>query len=263
MIWEIGTVAKQVLLPPLGAVWLVVLAWFVLRRHPGAARWLLFAFLAFTYLLSLPSVAVYLTRLVELPSVEARFAQGQAIVVVGGGRRLVYDATGNIVDAYPGPFALERIVAGARLARTTGLPVLVTSGTPDGHEPTEAVVMRDVLARDFDVPVAWMEAESRNTVENAQLTARKLLPLGIKTIVLVTSAFHMRRAAMLFERSGFTVLPAAVNPISRSPTEPTSAADFVPSASGLMRSYYAFNEIVGIAYGWIVTDETQSATVGN
>ena len=92
MIWEIGTVAKQVLLPPLGAVWLVVLAWFVLRRHPGAARWLLFAFLAFTYLLSLPSVAVYLTRLVELPSVEARFAQGQAIVVVGGGRRLVYDA---------------------------------------------------------------------------------------------------------------------------------------------------------------------------
>ena len=76
-----------------------------------------------------------------------------------------------VAPEYGGEPAAERRAAraltyGAYLAHRTGLPVLVT-GTP-----TEAQAMRATLARDFAVQVRWVESHSRDTFENAQLSAR-------------------------------------------------------------------------------------------
>ena len=62
----------------------------------------------------------------------------------------------------------------------------------------------------FGVPTEalWLESESRNTYENALYSAEILEEQGIEEIVLVTSAFHMPRSVAIFERQGFTVIPA-------------------------------------------------------
>ena len=127
--------------------------------------------------------------------------------------------------------------------------------------PTEAAVMREVLARDFGVDARWLEDESRNTVENAEFSARILLPQKVSRIILVTSAFHMRRSLLAFERAGFVVLPAPVNPISSPPVR--RWGDYIPNAPALLRSYYAFNEMGGILYAQLRMAATPSATVGN
>jgi len=261
MLWEFGTVAKQLLLPPLGLGWLLLLAWLLVRWRPGLARWLIALCVASVLALSLPAVSGFLIRGVEVESAASRFGSAHAIVILGGGRRLAFDAEGRVVDSAPGMLTLERVHAGARLARQTGLPVLVSSGKPDDFDPTEAEVMREVLARDFGVDAKWLEDESRNTVENAEFSARILLPQKVSRIILVTSAYHMRRSLLAFERAGFVVLPAPVNPISSSPV--MRWRDFVPNAPALLRSYYAFNEMGGIVYAQLRMAANPSATVGN
>ena len=53
----------------------------------------------------------------------------------------------------------------------------------------------------------WLEARSRNTRENAQFTNQLLRRHpGVDTLVLVTSAFHMRWTEGRFEQVGLPVL---------------------------------------------------------
>jgi uncharacterized SAM-binding protein YcdF (DUF218 family) len=86
----------------------------------------------------------------------------------------------------------------------------------------------------------------RNTAEEAQVVARSL-PAGA-SIVLVTSAFHMPRAARLFQRQGLAVIPYPVDFQASGAWAGNLLADplnFLPSATGLWRSSRALNEAIG------------------
>ena len=85
-----------------------------------------------------------------------------------------------------------------------------------------------------------------NTAEEAA-AIRQLLPTGAR-ILMVTSAFHMRRAQRLFERQGLNVLPFPVDfqargrwagPLWRDPTQ------WLPSARALDDSSRALRELIG------------------
>lgn len=243
--WEWASIFKHLVLPPFSLGWLVVLAWFQLRRRPALARWLLAVFLVGVYTLALPRVALALLRLTEAKASAAEMAGAQAIVILAGGKVLEYDRDNRVVEAAPNAFTLERLHEGVRIARATGLPVLVTGGTTDGELPTEAEIMRRVLVRDYGITPRWVEQNSRNTIENAALSAPLLKAQGIERIVLVTHAFHMRRSAWLFANAGFNVAPAPVHPITT--RSESTYVDYVPTMQSLLRSYYAFNEMAGLA----------------
>jgi uncharacterized SAM-binding protein YcdF (DUF218 family) len=102
---------------------------------------------------------------------------------------------------------LERVRYGARLARLTGLPVLVTGGSVYGGE-TEAKLMREVLELELGVPVQWAESRSRTTHENAKYSADILRAAGIDRIVVVAHGVDMARARAEFEDFGLKVTPA-------------------------------------------------------
>jgi hypothetical protein len=117
--------------------------------------------------------------------------QAQAIVILGGSS--VTDEAPEYGDT-PAPRGglMERLAYGAFLARRTALPVLV-SGTA-----SEAEGMRVSLARDFGVQTRWVEGQSRDTFDNAQLSARMLRAHGVTRILLVTHAAHEWRASAEF-----------------------------------------------------------------
>ena len=98
--------------------------------------------------------------------------------------------------------------AGALLHRRTGLPILVTGGTLRTSEPPVAALMADSLVHDFQVPARWVERESRDTWENARLSAAILHEQGITSVYVVTQAWHMRRAIVAFADTGITVTAA-------------------------------------------------------
>jgi uncharacterized SAM-binding protein YcdF (DUF218 family) len=137
---------------------------------------------------------------------------------------------------------LERLRYGARLARESNLPLLVTGGAPFGGR-AEAASMRESLERDFGVKVRWVEASSRDTAENAGLSAPMLKAAGVTRIALVSHGWHLPRAIPLFEKQGLEVTPA---PTAFSTGSPSPIENLLPGA--MNRSRQALNEYLGQLY---------------
>jgi uncharacterized SAM-binding protein YcdF (DUF218 family) len=244
MDWLITKVIAA-LLAPLGIVLVILLvaalvAW---RRPLVAWRPVVLAFIVL-YPLSTHFVADQLLWWIEpAPRDPAADKSGQAIVVLGGGTYFSAPEYGG-GDTVKAP-VLARLRYAAHLQRALDKPVLASGGAPEGNPVPEARLMREVLQQDFRVPVQWIEQGSRNTFENAQMSAPLLTPAGVQRIYLVTHAWHMRRARLAFEHAGFKVIPAPTGYATRFKL---SVLDFLPDARALDDSGLFFREVAGI--GW-------------
>lgn len=170
-----------------------------------------------------------------------------AVVVLSAGRyRSAPEYGGDTVDGV----SLERLRYAAHVARKTDLPVLVSGGSPRAGDTPLAHLMQKVLEEEMRVAVRWAEDRSRNTFENALLSAEILRNENIGSVILVTHAFHMRRAKEAFEQVGIRIVPAAtVFALTDSAFE---MRDLLPRAGNLVGSAYALHELVGlVAYRFI------------
>lgn len=230
------------LMPPLDLLVLLCIGTGLLAtREAVTGKRLIWLSVGLLYLVSTPIAGQHLLGSLQNSYRAPNFANAQAIVVLGAG--VYHDAPeyeGDTVGAY----ALERLRYAARLHRMTGLPVLASGGSPEGGT-AESLAMWDALRKDFGVETRWVEITSRNTLENARHSRAILQPYGIDRILLVTHAWHMRRAQSVFEQAGFHVIPAPTAFITR---QPWSALDFLPSAQGLMQSRLALHEWLGIVW---------------
>jgi len=166
-----AALAKTLLLPPFSLFLSIVIGWLVMGRNRRLGRALLAAGLAILYLLSTPYVGGLLLRGLQdhqaLP-LGRPLERAGAIVVLGADvRREAPEYGGDTV----GRLTLERIRYGAKLHRELGLPVLVTGGAAEPSERPVGSVMRESLEQDFSTPVEWVEAEAKNTYENAKFSA--------------------------------------------------------------------------------------------
>jgi uncharacterized SAM-binding protein YcdF (DUF218 family) len=230
-------------LPPTGPLLLAVAGALMLRRRPRTGRALVWAGLVILLALSLSPVSDLLLRLAnDSPAVRLEDARtAQAVVILGGGvRREALEYGGDTL----GRLSIERVRYGAKIARETGLPVLVSGGSVWGDTATEASLMRAALEEEFNVPVRWAEDRSRNTHENAQLSAAILKRDGVKRVVLVIHGFDIRRARAEFVAAGLEVVPAPTQIPNFSIAGPL---DFVPSVAALQGSYYALYELLANA----------------
>ena len=111
--------------------------------------------------------------------------------------------------------ATERLIAFADLAKEHPNAKLVfTGGSGDPFNPqlSEAKMIQPLLKElGMDLDRIVFETESRNTVENAEMTYQKLKPQHEENWLLVTSAFHMPRAVGCFRRVGWNIIPYPVD----------------------------------------------------
>ncbi|HKO88899.1 MAG TPA: YdcF family protein [Burkholderiales bacterium] len=237
-------ILTALLLPPTGPLLLLLLGLFLThkwRRFGLALAWIATLSLV---LLSLPLVSQSLRGLLyDPPPLDYAAAhKAQAIVILGGGKRLQapeYDGADTVNS-----FSLERIRYGAWVAKRVDLPLLVSGGIVF-RGTAEALVMRDVLEKEFGIKVRWVEPDSKTTHENARRSMQILQTEGIRTIVLVTHALHMQRAIAEFEAVGFTVIPApTVLPNPEVKREPF-VFWLIPSSSALRESSYVLHELLG------------------
>jgi len=198
-------------------------------------------------LLSVPLISdVLIDRLQVFPALTAtelvKRSQGvpTALVILSAGRRAYApEFGGETVDE----LALERIRYGAVLARETHLPVLVSGGLGNDEDPPLAKLMADVLEREFGVPVKWQESLSSNTAENAIYSSRLLKRAGIERVVLVTHAWHIKRARAAFAANGMAVIPAPTAFYGR--VREDGITGLLPSMRALRMSGYAIHETLG------------------
>lgn len=184
-----------------------------------------------------------------LASSPRALAPAEAIVVLTAGRiRHSPEYGGRTMPDY---IALERITYGAHLARATGLPLLVSGGLlADDDDEALALGMKRLFEYEFRLPVRWSEAVSRNTAQNATLSAAMLRQDGVAAVILVTDAMHMRRARRAFERAGLVVTPAPTFYVESAPFNPTR---LMSTIENLRRSHYALYEWCGLAWYWLAT----------
>lgn len=238
---SLGNLASALLLPPINlmGVSLVGLALSRWRRRTGMA--LATAGLCGLLLLSMPAVSDRLLAGLEtgLPTNPPAADPPQAIVV------LTADAVRDSLGLDVGSIGLERARAAAALHRRTGLPVLVTGGPVLGSDDTLGASMARVLANELATPVRWVEPRAMDTAENADFSAAILKSNGIRSVYVVTQAWHMRRALIAFERTGIRVTAFPV----RLDTLPIGTLDeLIPRPSAWMTSYFALHEWIGCAY---------------
>jgi uncharacterized SAM-binding protein YcdF (DUF218 family) len=233
-----------VLLPPLNLLLLAGLGLLLLifRRKGGLA--LLAISLAGLFALSMPVVATALATLLEhrTASGSENTADAQAIVILGAGSYPAAPEYG--ADTVSAP-TLERVRWGARLHRATGLPILVSGGSPDATRTSEAAQMKVALNQDFHTDVKWLEDKSFNTFDSARYVRQQLGGAKVDRIALVTHALYMRRARLVFEQAGFRVIEA---PTGFSTLRSPGILDYLPSSHGLGLSRAFFHEVLGL--GW-------------
>lgn len=242
--WLLTNALTALLIPP-GLLFIALAAGLALqRRHPRTGRGLLVAGTAGLYLLSMPLTGTFLLQQwEETPSAALPNPPSvQAIVVLGGGR--YHDAPEYGGDTATSP-TLMRLRYAAHLHQQTRLPILVSGGSPDGSSVDEAQIMGRTLEQAFKVPVRWREGGSANTLENARMSRTTLQKEGIQRIYLVTHAWHMPRAQLVFERAGFTVVPA---PTAHATRGPLTILDFLPDYLGLRDSTIFFHETIGMVW---------------
>lgn len=230
------------LLPPLMPLLLVALGLLLLRRFPSLGRGLAWGGLLLAVLLSFPPVVNELASHVEeMPVLSATdLQQAQAIVILGGGVRRHAPEYGQPI---PNRLTLERLRYGARLARQSGLPVLVTGGAIGGRPP-EAMAMAEALSQDFGVTPRWLEAQALDTADNARFSAQMLKQEGVEHVVLVTHAVHMQRSLAEFRHYGLKPIAAPLGFLS-DPAERSSFLDYLPSAGSSYTAWMTLHEWLG------------------
>ena len=240
LFWLKKLITKLVL-PPFNLLLLGVLGLLLLKRWPRVGRACAWTSLLLILFFSTPAISHWLMRsLIVAPPFDVETAKSaQAIVVLGGGLRLNTAEYGDTLAAY----SLDRVRYAATVARQTQLPVLTTGGPVIGDTP-EATVMAQVLEREFNVPVRWIEDRALDTEDNLHYTAAMLKPERVETVILVTHDFHMLRALAHCEAAGLECIPAPVSFQGRSRTQ-APWMYHLPDAQALWVSSMALHEVLG------------------
>jgi uncharacterized SAM-binding protein YcdF (DUF218 family) len=176
-----------------------------------------------------------------------------AIVVLGGGI-LEQGTLRQITDLTS--YSKNRTICGVDLYEQGYADKLVLTGGneyPFKDVPKNALVMKRWAQR-LGIPehAIVTEENSRTTYENA--TGAKEL-LGSASILLVSSASHLPRAAALFTKQGFQVTPVPCDFLMQDRPEDSwrrlDPFDFLPNDRAIEHTTAAVTEWAGMAIYWL------------
>jgi uncharacterized SAM-binding protein YcdF (DUF218 family) len=137
----------------------------------------------------------------------------------------------------------KRFLYGVRIAADFGKPLIYSGGRvfEDADveaDPANAIRLLHELGIRKEVLV---EDESATTWENALKSREKF---GLKEVIVVTSAYHIPRAILSFEKNGVKAIAAPTDyKVGRTRYH---IDDFLPNVGALGNSYKALHEYVGI-----------------
>lgn len=191
---------------------------------------------------SLPAVANRLWGLLEADAVSTlRPGVTYDVVVLLGGTVSALGATreqvswGDNVDRLTVTFDLLR--AG------TARHVIVSGGQLREGIPTEAEYLaRQLEAWGIDPARIIVESKARNTAENARFSKAVIDERGFRSVLVVTSAFHMARSEACFRAVG---LEPDLLPVDFRMREPGGDSHWFPRSIALADSSLAIREFAG------------------
>lgn len=204
--------------------------------------WILFG--CVMWLVSINLVSDLLLRGLEKDVAIPSQYQGDVLILLGGGTYdLAPDLTGSGTLS---PESLARLITAQRLYQRLSVPVIISGGRVYGEVHSEAEISRRFL---MDLAVLpehiLIEDQSRDTFENAVYCARICREHHFIRPILVTSAFHMKRALLNFQKAGLDVIPFPAG-YKTWPHRTYDWEDFLPNKIEEVR--IALKEYLGLIY---------------
>jgi uncharacterized SAM-binding protein YcdF (DUF218 family) len=229
-----------------------VLALFIIavfKRNQVKRRRYLIAGLTLVYVFSVPFLFKGFTRLWDInPNPRKTNSVKYSCVIVLGG------FSGQGIQG-GGQFnrAADRFITATLLLTTDKARRILVTG---GNGELIAGAYREALWAKLQLQklgiadsLILVEGNSRNTVENAAFSKKILQAANLKPpYLLVTSAFHMRRALMIFKKKGMEVVPHPCNYLTNN--KQFKLIDIVPQADVLSSWEVYLKEVVGYAINY-------------
>ena len=200
------------------------------------------------YTISTPLFSDYFIKLVEgdfFPSQTETINEADAIVVLSGMLRIEeYGDTYKIewmdADRFFGGISIYNAKKSNKIIFTGGKAPFNRTELSEGEILKEYAISYGVNAKDI-----FVTSDVLNTFEESRAVSEVLGKN--KNIILVTSAFHMKRAKALFEKRGFNVAPFKVD--FKSPHKiKLTLINLLPSAHSLSKTELGFRELLGRFY---------------
>ncbi|GGR16042.1 hypothetical protein GCM10008957_30980 [Deinococcus ruber] len=212
---------------------------FLLLRQPSRRTAVLILVLPLLLVLSSVTFTPLLHRVLTALTVRAAPRHADAIVILGGG----LNCTTGVLTAT----SQERLEQGIRLWQAGYASTLVLSQQADALYGADCPKVSDVslqlLQQRFPQQLPRVEIlhNVKNTHDEAVETARLVTHHRWQQVLLVTSSWHSRRAAMLFAKVGvpFTSVPAPA---------PVAASGFIPTP---LEQYTLLRELAAYVKAWI------------
>ncbi len=248
MIFSISKIFTAFILPPGFFILILALCSIFIKR----ARLPLGLAAAFLYLISINPVADKMLSYYEDPFRSQTIPQkANAVVTLGGG-----NIEGNPIPLVDESF--KRHIYGLSIAKKLDIPVIVSGRGDEGYNEFLGLLdtlraLDPIVAKEMNVSKGYVEhfaiipeTESADTYENAK-NAVSIIGKEDPAIIVVTSAYHMKRALRLFRLAGVKNLyPAAVNFYINRGKSSYDWRDFLPSIEALSNSYRAMHEFFGL-----------------
>jgi uncharacterized SAM-binding protein YcdF (DUF218 family) len=222
------------ILPPGLLVIAFVLLGILTKRK--LAKLIAFSFALFVYLLSIEPIKDVLYKPLEEAYPVPSKPEGDAIVILGGG---AYN-TGILKED-----STKRLLTGFVLHKQTGLPIILSGGASIGALPEAEIMKGFLLTLGVDKGKIYTDVNSRDTKENAQEVKKLCERLGCRRVVLVTSAYHMKRAVFTFQKAGLEVIPY---PTDFKRDMRYNLYSLLPKMSVFADSYKALREYLGLVW---------------
>lgn len=222
---------------------LLFLCFYLYPRQRGLAKVIAMITLVF-YLSTISFISDRLISSLEGKYQPPSHAQGDVIVMLGGGATL---DTPNVYGlGHLSGFAANRLLTCVQLYHMLNVPILISGGKVLETTGSEADIAK-VILMGLGVPAdkIIVENQSLNTTENARFTKALIEQYGLKQPILVTSAFHMERSIMQFNKVNLPVTPYPTDYQTNIQTK-FQPHQLWPSANALQNASMALKEYLGI-----------------
>ena len=196
------------------------------------------------FIFSNPLISNKLVKYIEMPYHPVKLSevpQSDYIVVLSG---MVHHVKDDVYE-WSDP---DRFFAGIKLLNANkGRKIIYTGGLLpwEKKKKTEGELLKnkslELGIHENDILVT---KKVQNTYQEANAISR--LIDNKSKIILVTSAYHMKRAEFLFKKHTSNIFPYPVD--FKAKNNKTTILDFIPSAGSLSRSSFVIREVLGRIY---------------
>jgi uncharacterized SAM-binding protein YcdF (DUF218 family) len=169
-----------------------------------------------------------------------------AVILLGGmGDERVFQETGE--PAFED--AVERVITTHRLLQDGKARFVIVTGGPEDPALAEwdeaRAIAKQLALWGIDPSRVILEEKARNTRENAVYSERIVKDRGFANVLVVTSAFHLRRSAECFNAVGLKVDTLAADYRAFSDKSPAKSS-WLPRTLHLNQSVKMIRELCGL-----------------